>query len=68
MTKYLEWEELTVDEIKSAIRKGTLAVKFFPVMCGTALGNKGVKLLKDVFWKFGFDADFAWKYIWVIWN
>ena len=47
MTKYLEGEELTVDEIKSAIRKGTLAVKFFPVMCGTALGNKGVKLLLD---------------------
>ena len=47
MTKYLEGEELTVEEIKSAIRKGTLAVKFFPVMCGTALGNTGVKLLLD---------------------
>ncbi len=47
MTKYLEGEELTVDEIKSAIRKGTLAVKFFPVMCGTALGNTGVKLMLD---------------------
>ena len=33
--------------IKKAIRKGTLAVKFFPVMCGTALGNKGIKLLLD---------------------
>ncbi len=30
-----------------AIRKGTLAVKFFPVLCGTALGNKGIKLLLD---------------------
>ena len=47
MNKYLEGEEISVDEIKKAIRKGTLAVKFFPVMCGTALGNKGVKLLLD---------------------
>ena len=47
MTKYLEGEEVTVEEIKAAIRKGTLAVKFFPVMCGTALGNTGVKLLLD---------------------
>ena len=44
MNKYLEGEELTVEEIKSCIRKGTLAVEFFPVLCGTALGNKGVKL------------------------
>ncbi len=47
MTKYLEGEEVSVEEIKRAIRKGTLAVKFFPVMCGTALGNKGIKLLLD---------------------
>ena len=47
MTKYLEGEEVTVEEIKLAIRKGTLAVKFFPVMCGDALSNKGVKLLLD---------------------
>ena len=47
MNKYLEGEELTVEEIKSCIRKGTLAVKFFPVLCGTALGNKGVKLALD---------------------
>ena len=47
MNKYLEGEEISVDEIKAAIRKGTLAVKFFPVMCGTALGNKGIKLLLD---------------------
>ena len=47
MSKYLEGEELTVEEIKTCIRKGTLAVEFFPVMCGTALGNKGVKLLLD---------------------
>ena len=47
MEKYLNGEELTVEEIKSAIRKGTLEVKFFPVLCGTALGNMGVKLLLD---------------------
>ena len=47
MEKYLEGEELSVDEIKSCIRKGTLAAEFFPVMCGTAYGNKGVKLLLD---------------------
>ncbi len=47
MEKYLNGEELSVEEIKSAIRKGTLEVKFFPVLCGTALGNMGVKLLLD---------------------
>ena len=47
MEKYLEGDDVPVDMIKRAIRKGTLAVEFFPVMCGTALGNKGVKLLLD---------------------
>ena len=47
MEKYLEGDEIPVDLIKKAIRKGTLEVKFFPVMCGTALGNKGIKLLLD---------------------
>ena len=47
MEKYLEGNELTTEEIKSAIRKGVLNVEFFPVMCGTALGNKGTKLLID---------------------
>ena len=47
MEKYLEGEEVSVELIKRAIRKGTLAVEFFPVMCGTALGNTGVKLLLD---------------------
>ncbi|MBR4262014.1 MAG: elongation factor G [Bacilli bacterium] len=47
MEKYLEGEELPVDLIKKAIRKGTLDVEFFPVMCGTALGNMGVKPLLD---------------------
>ena len=47
MEKYLEGNELTVEDIKKCIRRGTLDVKFFPVMCGTALGNKGIKLLLD---------------------
>ena len=47
MEKYLEGEEIPIDLIKKAIRKGTLDVKFFPVLCGSALGNMGVKLLLD---------------------
>ncbi|HBA37556.1 MAG TPA: elongation factor G [Firmicutes bacterium] len=47
MEKYLEGNELTIDEIKSAIRKGVLAAEFFPVMCGSALSNIGVKLALD---------------------
>ena len=47
MEKYLMGEELTVEEIKSAIRKGVLKAKFFPVMCGTAHFNIGVKLALD---------------------
>ena len=47
MMVYLEGEEVTEEMIKTAIRKGTLAAEFFPVMCGTALGNKGIKPLLD---------------------
>ena len=47
MEKYLMGEELTVEEIKGAIRKGVLAAEFFPVMCGSALSNIGVKLVLD---------------------
>ncbi len=47
MEKYLEGEEVSIDLIKRAIRKGTLSANFFPVMCGTALGNKGVKFVLD---------------------
>ncbi len=47
MEKYLEGEEVSVELIKRAIRKGTLSVEFFPVLCGTALGNMGVKPLLD---------------------
>ena len=47
MEKYLEGAEISIDLIKRAIRKGVLAVEMFPVMCGTALGNIGVKLMLD---------------------
>ena len=47
MEKYLNGEELTIAEIKSAIRKGVLKAEFFPVMCGTAHFNMGVKLALD---------------------
>ena len=47
MEKYLMGGELTVEEIKGAIRKGVLAAEFFPVMCGSALSNIGVKLALD---------------------
>ncbi len=47
MEKYLNGEELTVPEIKGAIRKGVLKAEFFPVLCGSALSNTGVKLALD---------------------
>ncbi|WP_342753101.1 elongation factor G [Shouchella clausii] len=47
MMKYLEGEEITVDELKAAIRKGTCNVEFYPVLCGSAFKNKGVQLVLD---------------------
>ena len=47
MMKYLEGEEITVDELKAAIRKATLSVEFFPVLCADALSNQGIKPLLD---------------------
>ncbi len=47
MEKYLGGEELTVDEIKAAIRKGTRDIAFCPVLCGSAFKNKGVQTLLD---------------------
>ena len=47
MMTYLDGGEVTEEMIKRAIRKGVLAAEFFPVMCGTALGNKGIKPLLD---------------------
>ena len=47
MMKYLDGEEIEVAELKAAIRKATLTGEFFPVLCGTAFKNKGIKLLLD---------------------
>ena len=47
MEKYLAGEELTEDEIKSCIRKGTISGYFVPITCGTAFKNKGVQPLLD---------------------
>ena len=47
MEKYLGGEEITVDEIKAAIRKGTIDNLMVPVLCGTSYKNKGVQLLLD---------------------
>ena len=47
MEKYLNDEEITVDEIKSAIRKGCLDNTFVPTLCGSAFKNKGVQRLLD---------------------
>jgi elongation factor G len=47
MEKYLSGEEISVDEIKAAIRKGTIEMKFTPVLCGSAFKNKGIQLLLD---------------------
>ncbi len=47
MIKYLEGEELTVEEIVYGIRKAALAVKIIPVLCGSSFKNKGVQLLLD---------------------
>ena len=47
MMKYLEGEEFTVEEIKTAIRKATIACEMNPVFCGTAYRNKGVQPVID---------------------
>lgn len=47
MMKVLEGEEPTIEEIKAGIRKGTLAVDLFPVICGSSYKNKGVQQMLD---------------------
>jgi elongation factor G len=47
MMKYLEGEEITLPELKAAIRKATCSVQFYPVVCGSAFKNKGVQLMLD---------------------
>lgn len=45
--KYLEGEEITVGELKAALRKGVVDVKIFPVVCGSSYRNKGIQLVLD---------------------
>lgn len=45
--KYLEGEEISVEELKIALRKATIACKITPVLCGSAYKNKGVQMLLD---------------------
>ncbi len=52
MEKYLEGEDITVDELEAAIRRATLADKINPVLCGTAFKNKGVQPLLDAVVKY----------------
>ncbi|HET2881787.1 TPA: elongation factor G [Streptococcus pneumoniae] len=47
MMKYLEGEEITNEELKAGIRKATINIEFFPVLCGSAFKNKGVQLMLD---------------------
>lgn len=47
MEKYLEGKELTIEEIKRGLRKMTIATQLFPVICGSALKNKGVQFMID---------------------
>ncbi len=47
MMKFMEGEEPTIEEMKRAIRTGTIACKFFAVQCGTSYRNKGVQLMLD---------------------
>lgn len=47
MMKYLEGEEITIEELKAGIRKGTINVEFYPVVCGSAFKNKGVQPMLD---------------------
>ncbi len=52
MEKYLEGEELSVEEIEAGIRRATLADRVNPVLCGTAFKNKGVQPLLDAVVKY----------------
>ncbi|MEO0969220.1 MAG: elongation factor G [Cyanobacteria bacterium J06639_18] len=47
MEKYLEGEEIDIESIKRCIRKGTIALDFFPTYCGSSFKNKGVQLVLD---------------------
>ena len=45
--RYLEGEAITVDELKAALRRATIATEIFPVLCGSSYKNKGVQMMLD---------------------
>jgi len=47
MSKYLDGQEIPVEDLKKVLRQATIAIKVIPVLCGTALKNKGVQLMLD---------------------
>jgi elongation factor G len=47
MEQYLEGEELSTEDLKRCVRKGTIALDFFPTYCGSAFKNKGIQLVLD---------------------
>src|SRR5690606_12804491 len=47
MMKYLEGEEISVEELKAALRKGVIANQIVPVVCGSSYKNKGVQMMID---------------------
>jgi len=47
MESYLDGEEPSIDDIKRCIRKGTIALDFFPTYCGSAFKNKGIQVVLD---------------------
>jgi elongation factor G len=47
MMAYMEGEEVSIQDLKRCIRKGTIALDFFPTLCGSAFKNKGVQLVLD---------------------
>ena len=47
MMKYLEGEEISIEELKTALRKAVIANQLFPVLCGSSYKNKGVQMLLD---------------------
>ncbi|MGO1281050.1 MAG: elongation factor G, partial [Leuconostoc mesenteroides] len=47
MEKYLEGEDISIEELKAAIRRATLALQFYPVLAGSAYKDKGVQMMLD---------------------
>jgi elongation factor G len=47
MNKYLAGEELSLEELKTGLRKAVIASQIYPILCGSALKNKGVQFLLD---------------------